>query len=181
MALGFKKSFFGYNCEEVSEYINKVKSENKQIVETLKQKNELNENKIKELNEKIGAAEQKTAETLESLEFYKGKYEEVKRLSENIGKLYLVARTNAKTIMDTANEAQKLSGEQLDKNISVLDEAQAAISNLRDSLETINSDFSVRTKELENTMQQVRAMADNAQKANDSMTENFNKTLNYIK
>ena len=119
MALGFRKSIFGYNCEDVSEYLLKNQNSHKQAVAALN-------DTINELREKLADAEENNtklcgvnSDLQSQLDFYKSKYEEVKTLSENIGKLYLVAQTNAKSIINAADEARAASLEEIEDNIAV--------------------------------------------------------------
>ena len=100
--MGFKKSLFGFNCDEVMNYIenmHKTTKENELVLNeklddaTSKLEASANENaELKAKNELLSAELKEITE----------KYNEIEKISENIGKLYLVAQTNAKTIMDNA-------------------------------------------------------------------------------
>ena len=92
MAVGFKKSLFGFNCDDVMKYIErsqksfaeKEKDLTNQVEELSKSLDLSNEN-YRKLNDEKELIAKKLADFSE-------KYEEIERLSENIGKLYLVAQ-----------------------------------------------------------------------------------------
>ncbi|MCQ2478591.1 MAG: DivIVA domain-containing protein, partial [Clostridia bacterium] len=99
MSVGFRKSFLGFNCEDVMSYI---EDSHKSF---MKKEEELN-GKISELNKTVSNLSSdiedlnKTNEALQDkVKEYTSKQDEIERLSQNIGKLYLVAQSNAKAIV----------------------------------------------------------------------------------
>ena len=95
MSIGFKKSLLGFNCSDVINYIDKMhrafsekeKNFNSKIIGLEKEIDAVNLEREKLLAEKCELDRQ--------LNEFNAKYEEIERLSENIGKLYLVAQENA--------------------------------------------------------------------------------------
>ena len=115
MAVGFKKSLFGFNCSDVMEYI-----ERSQNTFTSKE-NELTE-QIKKLSDELELSNEnylklnaEKNEIAEKLADFSEKYEEIERLSENIGKLYLVAQANARALSLINDTHESL--DELKKNI----------------------------------------------------------------
>ena len=119
MSAGFRKSLFGFNCEDVMEYIEKsqksfVEREKdlSEQVEKLSADLELSNDNYRKLNEEKETISKK-------LEEFNEKYEEIGRLSENIGKLYLVAQANARAIMANSEKNAGLAAAQVHGGMSM--------------------------------------------------------------
>ena len=117
MSAGFRKSFFGFNCEDVMAYIEKSQKsfterekDLSEQVEKLSSELELSNDNYRKLNEEKETISKK-------LEEFNEKYEEIGRLSENIGKLYLVAQANARAIMANSEKNAGLAAAQVQKNL----------------------------------------------------------------
>ena len=77
----------------------------------------------------------------EKLDSFSQKAEEIERLSENIGKLYLVSQANAQAIMSSAQESSSLTNLEVEKNLSVIDEAHVSLNELRRNIQKTSDDF----------------------------------------
>lgn len=180
MALGFKKSFFGYNCEEVTEYITKLTAENNKNVSVLKQRIQAETENTAKANEQIEDLNKKIKEIEDTLNFYKSKYDEVKKLSDNIGKLYLVAQTNAKSIIDSANTAHESSKAEIEKNIEVLNSTDESLNVLEQKVSALSSEFSKSVAALREELCAVKELANQAENASEAGNENFKIAYNSI-
>lgn len=141
MAVGFRKGLFGFNCGDVMEYIErshkKFAEKEKNLsaqVESLSKELDLSNENYKKLNEEKEIISQKLNE-------FSAKYEEIERLSENIGKLYLVAQANAQAIMKNSTDSAKLSDAEVEKNLSVIDEAHSSLEELKRDIVRTSDDF----------------------------------------
>ena len=117
MSVGFRKSLFGFNCSDVIEYIEKT---HKSFVDREKALNTKVEGLNQDLEFSKALAEKITAEKNElsaKLDEFKEKYDEIERLSENIGKLYLVAQANAQAIMESSQNSAKATEDEVYKNL----------------------------------------------------------------
>lgn len=180
MALGFRKSIFGYNCEDVSEYLLKNQNSHKQAVAALN-------DTITELREKLADAEENNTKLCEvnsdlqsQLDFYKSKYEEVKTLSENIGKLYLVAQTNAKSIINAADEARAASLEEIEDNIAVISNTNAALSDIKENILKMSDNFVNEIEKLTASLEKIKTMATSADENGDAKKDEFEKVFKNI-
>ena len=141
MAVGFRKSLFGFNCDDVISYIEKSQ---KSFAEKEKELSEQADRLSKELdlsNEnytKLNAEKELIAEKLAE---FNEKYEEIERLSDNIGKLYLVAQANAQAIMANSEKNAKLAAKEVEKNICTIDEAHDSLDELKKSIIKTSNDF----------------------------------------
>ena len=101
---GFRRSLFGFNSDDVLEYIEKTHKS------FSKKQNALNEKAESLANERSLSKEQyenlmaEKAVVDEKLNAFMAKYDEIEKLSENIGKLYLVAQANAQAVMSSSEE-----------------------------------------------------------------------------
>jgi len=150
MAIGFRKSLFGFNCDDVVNYVKKLHNNFTEKENDFKKE-------IEELNRKIEILSLETAKLAEEkaaveaeLKEYDLKKAEMERLSENIGKLYLVAQTNAKTIMHNAEENSRLANDEVAKNIVVIDGTHEALEALRKSITETSENF---TREVESLIE----------------------------
>ena len=87
MSVGFRKSLFGFNCDDVMQYIEKTHK-------TFKDKQTELTEQVEELNEKLNLSREDYASVSAEkdrialqLKEFTDKYDEIQRLSENIGKL----------------------------------------------------------------------------------------------
>ena len=141
MAVGFKKSLFGFNCDDVMKYIErsqksfaeKEKDLANQVEELSKSLDLSNEN-YRKLNDEKELIAKKLADFSE-------KYEEIERLSENIGKLYLVAQANAQAIMANSEKNANLANSEVEKNISAINDAHESLDSLRKSVIQTSNEF----------------------------------------
>ncbi len=180
MALGFRKSLFGFNCDDVIDYIEnthrkfKIKADNlKQTADEFSQK--LDRSKVDYqnlLNEKN--------EIAQKLEEFTKKADEIERLSENIGKLYLVSQANAQAVISNSQESAELSKGEVEKNLTAIDQAHVSLNELRQSIIKTSEDYINEVDSLiaslDNTRQQI---ADNTQKTDEAI-ENFEQVYENI-
>ena len=141
MAVGFKKSLFGFNCADVIEYIERSQKgfaekekELSEQVDMLSRDLDLsNENYRKLSNEKELIAKK--------LADFSEKYEEIERLSENIGKLYLVAQANAQAIMANSEKNADLANKEVEKNLSAINDAHDSLDSLKKTIRQTSDEF----------------------------------------
>ncbi len=180
MALGFRKSIFGYNCEEVSEYIHKTDASHKQSVSMLNEKIKEVENELFETQDVIEKLNGDIAELTQSLDFYKGKYEEVKILSENIGKLYLVAQTNAKAVIAAADKARAASEQEIGENIAVITSTNQSLNDIKSQILSMSDTFVKEITELTESLEEIKQSAISTSKFADAEIEKFEQVYKKI-
>ena len=166
--IGFRKSLMGYNCNDVSKYFEsseaKHVSREKELLEKIGSLSQINFQINKELNDSnnqlndLITTNQKLNDDLED---YKTKQEEIQRLSESIGKLYLVAQANAQTIIDNAKANSSASREEVVKNIEGIENAQSHIEVLKDRLSETTTKFSEELDGINDSLNQAKQTIDN--------------------
>lgn len=148
MSVGFRKSFLGFNCEDVMYYI---EDSHKSF---MKKEEELN-GKISELNKTVSDLSSdiedlnKTNEALQDkVKEYTSKQDEIERLSQNIGKLYLVAQSNAKAIVKNSVDSIGIASNEVNKNIDSIDLTHKALDELKEKILEMSTQFIKNTDEL---------------------------------
>ena len=166
MSVGFRKSLFGFNCDDVIRYIEKT---HKTFSEKTNSLNEKADNLAKQLElskeQYENLMEEKNVISAKLNEFTE-KYEEIERLSENIGKLYLVAQANAQAIMANSENSAQISSEQVERNLSSIDEAHTSLGQLRENILKTSNDF----------VNEVESLISSLETTREKITENTAKT-----
>ena len=180
MSVGFRKSLFGYNQDDVIEYVKKLHNNFSLKEDSFKKQLADLENKINSLNKDLAVLENEKASLSEKLSEYNAKKSEMDRLSENIGKLYMVSQANAKTIMANAEENSKIANMEIEKNVSAIEETHKALEGLKQS---INETSQIFTKEVVSLMRSLeeakeKFSADNIK--NGEVSEEFTALLEVV-
>ena len=100
MAIGFRKSLFGFNTNDVINYIDKMHTAFQDKQTTLNNELEKLNGELSLSKENYDSLLKEKDEIAAKLNEFEEKYAEIQRLSEVIGKLYLVAQANAKAIIE---------------------------------------------------------------------------------
>ncbi|MBE6809997.1 MAG: hypothetical protein E7521_02940 [Ruminococcaceae bacterium] len=173
MSVGFRKSLFGFNCDDVIEYI---QDSHKKFSE-----------KEKELNQKIDSLD-KTIETINSqlddvkaakmaveaqLKEYTDKYDEIERLSQNIGRLYLVAQTNAKSIMQNSIDNRDITNREVEKNLHSIDNAHEQLATLKAEIMQTSNEFVTKVDALVTSLATTREQVSQKNNDNRELVEQF--------
>ena len=180
MSVGFRKSLFGYNQDDVIEYVKKLHNNFSLKEDSFKKQLADLENKINSLNKDLEVLESEKSELNAKLSEYNTKKSEMDRLSENIGKLYMVSQANAKTIMANAEENSKIANMEIEKNVSAIEKTHKALEGLKQSINETSQNF---TKEVESLMRSLeeakeKFSADNIK--NGEVSEEFTALLEVV-
>ncbi len=177
MALGFHKSLFGYNCEEVTEYVHKTITSNQEIQNSLNNKIKDAQSEISKLNSTIDSINNEKAQIEEQLAYYQAKYEEIKVLSENIGKLYLVAQTNANAIIDAAEKSKEAANAEINNNIAAIDNTNASLNDIKERINELTREFCSKVDELNGSLLKTKAIIENAALDADADKQEFDSVF----
>ncbi len=162
MSVGFRKSLFGFNSSDVLNYIEKTYKEFTKKESALNQKLEDVSHELALSNENCEKLSAEKQELTQKIEEFNAKYDEIERLSENIGKLYLVAQTNSRVIMESSEENAKAAEKEIEQNLSSIDEAHKSLQDLRLSI----------TKTSENFVKEVDRLIGSLNTTREQITEN---------
>ena len=169
MAIEFRNSLLGFNKDDVLNYVYSKDAEFKALSKTLNSKISNLENQLEELKaEHLSALSTIGNLTYENellkikISEYEKKAAEVEEMSAKIGKLYLVSKSTAKTIVDKAEENFKNVNAQTEKSIENLENTQASLKDITENILSASRDFVGRIDQLQNSLCEVKdAVAEN--------------------
>lgn len=173
MAIGFRKSLFGFNTKEVMEYIEVTKTTFERKIAQLQEQTVLLEEQNKTLNKTVATLTAQKNQIQAQLDEYNRKYADIERLAENIGKLYLVSQTNAKEIMNRSTESSNAANSQVENNLSVIDEAHNSMTELETMLNETSKAFTAKMEEMMASLADTKDRILQNQQAEESAKEQF--------
>ncbi len=156
MSVGFKKSLFGFDTKDVLKYIKDTQADFDAKEAALNEKLEELERMLKASKESYDTLASENAELNKKIDDFNAKYSEIDLISENIGKLYLSAQTNALTVMNNSEENAAKTREEVNRNLSTIEESHEALSQLRESINKIANDFSSKVDGLISSLDKIR-------------------------
>ncbi len=180
MTVGFRKSLFGFNQDDVINYIQKTHKSFSKQTELLNEKADSLAKELKLSKEDYDKLMQEKAVVDQKLNEFNEKYEEIERLSENIGKLYLVAQANAQAIMANSKENAELSVAEVEKNLSSIDEAHESLNALRESIVKTSDDFVNEVNTLLQSLDETRQKITENTQNSENAKEQFDKVYEQI-
>ena len=131
LAIEFRTGFLGFNKDDVLNYVHLKDRELKALSTELRSKIAELEERLERLKEEhlsdVSTIEKLSKENVElnlKASEYERKTAEIDAMSANIGKLYLVSRSTAKTIVTSAEESSKVVENQTEKSIENIETAQ---------------------------------------------------------
>lgn len=137
MAVEFRTSFLGFNRDDVLNYVHKKDAETKVLVASFKDKIQALEKELSALKADFSEAvknnselSQKNEELTSALNVYKEKEAEIESLGRKIGKLYLVSKSSAKSIVDRAEENAAVINEQAEMRLKNITETEDSLHEI---------------------------------------------------
>lgn len=148
MANGFNNSLFGFKKQDVLSYIEQAQKKSAEReaellkeIAALKAENATLKDDVKALGEE--------KERLENIqEEYIKRYNEVEKLSEDIGKLYLTAQTNAKEIVEQSKKDRELIDREIETNLTAIEEMHASLDSVKNDVVSSVGEFSAELEKL---------------------------------
>lgn len=158
---GFRRSLMGFNRDDVLQYIS---NEDKK-----------NTKKINSLNAEIVDLKNKISSLNTQLNIYKDKEEEINRLADSIGALYIIAKNNAEIILENAKQSKLAASEEINKNLELLNSAQENYEEIKQTVLSLTNAFSqsvnnaiASLKDTENIIEEKMNKADEVEKIFES-------------
>ena len=177
---GFRRSLFGFNTDDVLEYIEKTHKSFSKKQDALNQKADSLAKDLELSKEQYDNLMAEKAIVDEKLNAFVEKYEEIEKLSENIGKLYLVAQANAQAIMKNSESSLNISNAEVEKNLNSIDEAHASLDEIRANIVKTSNEFVDELDELIQSLVDTKdKITGNNKEAHDAI-DDFDKFYNSI-
>ncbi len=181
MSIGFRKSLLGFNQNDVIEYV-------KKLHDTFNNKEADLKKQISDLEGTVGSLlsqqEKLIAEKAQlnaKLQEFEAKRAEMERLSENIGKLYLVAQTNAKTIMSNAEENSQKANQEIARNVSAIETTHNALEEIKKSIIETSHNYSQEVAALVTSLEETKEKLSCDAKQNEEASQQFTTLLETVK
>ena len=173
MAIGFRKSLFGFNTNDVINYIDKMHTAFQDKQTTLNNELEKLNGELSLSKENYDSLLKEKDEIAAKLNEFEEKYAEIQRLSEVIGKLYLVAQANAKAIIERTSENSRITNEEISKNLIAIDEAQSSLAALKEQLNKTSDGFMSEIDSLLSSLKDVKNQVEENIDASKKSEEEF--------
>lgn len=180
MSVGFRKSFLGFNCDDVIEYIQNSHKKFSEKENELNQKIDSLDNTISNINTQLEEVKNAKAAVEAQLKEYTDKYDEIERLSQNIGKLYLVAQANAKSIMQNSAENRDITNREVEKNLHSIDNAHEQLASLKAEIMQTSNDFVAKVDSLVTSLSTAREQVNQKNIDNRELAEQFENLFENI-
>ena len=173
MSVGFRKSLFGFNCDDVIEYVQGSHKKFSEKEKELNAKIDNLDNTITTVNAQLEDVKNAKAAVEAQLKEYTDKYDEIERLSQNIGKLYLVAQANAKSIMQNSTENRDIANREVEKNLHSIDNAHEQLAALKAEIMQTSNDFISKVDTLVTSLATARKQVSGNNADNRELAEQF--------
>ena len=180
MAIGFRKSLFGFNCDDVVSYVEKTHKAYTEKETVLKEQLEDLRGENASLKEQLADITKEKAEVESRLKEYTDKYDEIERLSQNIGKLYLVAKSNAEAIMKEADTCAEISRKEVHKNISSINNAQESLNGVKNDIVTTSAKFASDIDALSKSLSETREQINNRESVIAKSEEEYRELIKVL-
>ena len=180
MAIEFRNSLLGFNKDDVLSYVHLKDSElknlsnklNARIDELQKQLESLKAEHLSVLGT-VDSLSRENSQLKEQVDEYNKKTEEIETMSANIGRLYLVSKASAKSIVDKSEESAMLVSEHNDMQLTNIDDAQSSLKNIAESILSASKSFVSRLDEFESSLNEVKGRVNENTTQNVKISEEF--------
>ena len=149
MKIGFKKSLFGFNSQEVASYIKKENENFAKIENGYKAEIDALKSQIESQNSTVQLL-------LSQLEEYTKKEAEINELANSIAELYVVANITAEETIKNAELSEAASQKQVDENIKAVSDANTELGSIEENLRKTVADFNVKVDTLKASLEKTK-------------------------
>lgn len=180
MSVGFRKSLFGFNCDDVVSYIEKTQKAHTEKEIVFKEQIEDLKTENSSLSEQLAVITKEKAEIEAQLKEFTDKYDEIERLSQNIGKLYFVAKSNAQTIMKEAEASADIARKEVLRNIASISSAQESLNNVKENVVNTSAGIAKEIAELSKLLDDARSQIEAHETAVAKSEEEYRELIKVL-
>lgn len=163
MAVEFRTSFLGFNRDDVLDYIHKKDADMKILSASLKDKIKSLEEELSSIKTDFSEALKNNAELSEKNEEltakineFEAKKDEIESLSRKIGKLYLVSKSSAKSIVDRAEETASIINEQAQIRLKNITETEDSLHEITKQIVSASEKYVSELSIIENSLAEAK-------------------------
>ncbi len=170
MTAKFRKSLIGFNQNDVIEYIKEMslnaKTKEQQLNAALSEESKKNE-LLTKTNAVLG----------EKLAFFEEKYDELNKLCEDVARIYLSTKVSSKILIESTKENCDTMQEQVDMNISTLNEVQLALLKLKEQVSQTAEIYSNEVENVSECLTSAKSIIDANKEKNITAINEFNSVI----
>ncbi len=192
MSVVFRKSMFGFNKDDVLGYINELYGKINALEEEFNKKSAEQKNEITELSSSLVNANQNIKDLMSEndklnseVTKLRAEKEKIDRLSDVIGKLYLVSKLNAETITRSAKETKRKLDNEIESQLKIVEEAEKRLTELKDEVALSSVEYSEKiagiTASLSETKEIIKKNDNVAYKSEVELNELLTAANNTVK
>ena len=171
MSAGFRKSLFGFNQNDVIEYVRKSSEAAKQrenellgALEESKKENEILEETNIQLSSRVAEFERKC--------------NEINAMCEKMSRLYVTAKASSKALVDNTEENCKVLQVQIDNNLNTLEEVQSALSKLKSQVMKTADVYTKEVDSVSDCLQTAKDVINSNKEDSEDALKKFGEALN---
>lgn len=180
MSISFRNSLLGFNKDDVLSYVHMKDCElknlsnnlNAKIDELQKQLDALKEEHLTALGT-VGNLTRENGELKTKVDEYDKKSEELELMSTNIGKLYLVSKATAKSIVTKSEESSAVIALQNEKQLENIADTQSSLKDIAEGILSASQNFVSKLDELQSSLSNVKSKVSSNNTENAKVSEEF--------
>ncbi len=164
MSIEFRNSLLGFNKDDVLNYVHLKDSELKNLSNNLNAKIDELQKELKALKNEhlstlgtVGNLTRENDELRTKVDEYNKKAEALEVMSANIGKLYLVSKASAKTIVAKSEENSAAIALHHEKQLENIEDTQASLKDIADSILSASKTFVSKLDDLQTSLNNVKS------------------------
>ena len=182
MSVEFRNALIGFNKDDVLNYVHKKDYELKALSSSLNKKIEELESKLSTLEDEyrsalgvVASLSAENSELKEKTAEYESKAAELEQLSEKIGKLYLVSKSTAETIVNNAEESSELILKQATESLEKIKQTQDSLKDVAENVLSASENFVSRINSLNSSLEEAKTKLDDNQRSTAVISEEFSE------
>lgn len=163
MSVIFRNSFIGFNKDDVLDYVHKKDTELNSLSKSLNDTISKLNNEIKDLKSKLEILNNSYNQTIKEnmelrmqLNAFEEKAAEIENISTKIGKLYLVSRSSAKSIVEKAEENSAVINSQIEDNLNNIETTNTAVNDITLKIISACENFASELATLNNSLEEAK-------------------------
>ncbi len=171
MSKGFRKSLFGFNTDDVINYITASDKTAKAKTEELKKQ-------IAELKSKNDALTAKNGELSEKLAEYESKEEQIRLMSESVARMYLSAKTTSQLMIEKAEESRKLIENENQEQLDTLNRTSESMLSVKEQISSTAEEYCASLQALCVSLEDIKNEINKNNKDTEEAIKEFTQTVN---
>lgn len=180
MSVIFRNSFIGFNKDDVLDYVHKKDAEFNSLskalnntIDNLNQEINTLKNELDTLKNSYNKTIKENMDIRVKLNAFEEKAAEIENISTKIGKLYLVSKSSAKTIVENAEQNSEIINSQVEGSLNNIENTNTAVNNITLKIISACEAFATELSALNNSLDEAKAMVSDNNTKSVKVSEEF--------